>query len=60
MDNYPDLHAINSSICEQYHSYLQKFCRSVTRMNQENFMRMMRVFIDLWNSDIHAKLTEFA
>lgn len=60
MSNYPQLHGINSSVCEQYHSFLSAFCASATQMKQSTFMRFMRCWIDLWNFDVFETLTRLA
>lgn len=56
MSNYPALHGVNSSCCEQYHSFLRRLKRSATNMNQPNFMRLMRSFVNLWNGNVCEKM----
>lgn len=51
MDNYEDLHGLNSSIAEQYHSYLRRLREMAKHMRLDHFMLLLRVFINLWNVD---------
>jgi hypothetical protein len=37
-------------VCEQYHSFLSWVLRSATHMRQDNFMRLLRLAVDLWNT----------
>ena len=57
MDNYEDLHGLNSSICEQYHSYVRRLREMAKHMRLDHFMMLLRVFVNLWNAD---KLTDLA
>jgi hypothetical protein len=54
--NYPALHGVNSSCCEQYHSYISRLRRSATHMKQSTFMQFLRAFVNLWNLKIVAKM----
>lgn len=51
MDNYEDLHGLNSSIAEQYHSYLRRLREMAKHMRLDHFMTLLRVFVNLWNAD---------
>jgi hypothetical protein len=51
MSNYPSLFALNSSICEQFHSYIRRFKSAATNMKMANFMRWLRLWVNVWNSD---------
>ena len=41
--------SFNTSICEQFNSYLQCVKASAKHMNQEHFVFYVQFFIDLWN-----------
>ena len=43
------LNSINSSICEQFNSYLQCIKSSAKQMSQEHFMFFLQYMIRLWN-----------
>jgi hypothetical protein len=51
MSNYPALYSFNSSICEQFHSFIRRFKAAATSMKMPNFMRWMRLWVNVWNSD---------
>ena len=40
---------INSEICEQFNSYIQKIKYSARSMNQSHFMFYLQFFIHSWN-----------
>ena len=48
--------AVNSSICEQFNSYIQKIKGSARLMSQAHFTLYLQYFIHLWNQ---AKLETF-
>jgi hypothetical protein len=41
--------SVNSSICEQFNSYIQKIKKSAKLMSQPHFMLYLQFFIHLWN-----------
>ena len=45
------LFGINTSICEQYHSYISRIRAAATGMKLGNFVRCLRMWVDLWNAD---------
>ena len=47
---------INSEICEQFNSYIQKIKYSARSMNQSHFMFFMQFFIHHWNVKKKKKL----
>jgi hypothetical protein len=51
MDRYHDLHGLNSSVCEQYHSYLRRVRELVKQMRLDHFMLIVRLFVNLWNAE---------
>jgi hypothetical protein len=51
MSNFPALYGLNSSICEQFHSFIRRFKTAATGMKMANFMRWLRVWVDVWNND---------
>jgi hypothetical protein len=51
MDRYEDLHGLNSSICEQYHSFLRRVREMVKHMRLDHFMLVLRLFVNLWNAE---------
>nr|XP_047123638.1 uncharacterized protein LOC124806623 [Hydra vulgaris]XP_047123639.1 uncharacterized protein LOC124806623 [Hydra vulgaris]XP_047123640.1 uncharacterized protein LOC124806623 [Hydra vulgaris] len=40
---------VNTSICEQFNSYIQKIKRSAKLMSQAHFMFYLQFFVHLWN-----------
>jgi len=59
MSNYTGLYGKNSSICEQYHAYLSRFRAAASGMKLANFVRWLRLWVDLWNADkVQAMLSE--
>jgi hypothetical protein len=57
MSNYPSLHGLNSSICEQFHSFIRRFKTAATGMKLANFMRWLRLWINIWNAEKHEQMT---
>lgn len=57
MDNYDELHHLNSSICEQYHAFLRRVREMVRFMRLDHFMTVLRLFVDIWNAE---KIAGFA
>lgn len=51
MDFYSELCGLNSSVCEQYHSYLSRVRETVKHMRQDHFMILLRTFINIWNAN---------
>ena len=47
--NLIHLNSVNSSICEQFNSYLQCIKSSAKQMSQEHFMFFLQYMIRLWN-----------
>ena len=47
--NLIHLNSLNSSICEQFNSYLQCIKSSAKQMSQEHFMFFLQYIIRLWN-----------
>ena len=45
---------INSEVCEQFNSYIQKIKFSARAMNQSHFMFYLQFFIHLWNEKKQA------
>ena len=56
MSNYTGLYGKNSSICEQFHAYLGRFKSAATGMKLCNFVRWLRLWIDMWNADKVEKM----
>ena len=47
--NLIHLNSVNSSICEQFNSYLQYIKNSAKQMSQEHFMFFLQYMIRLWD-----------
>lgn len=54
--NYMCLFGINTSICEQFHAYISRFRAAATGMKLANFVRCLRMWVDLWNAEKVAKM----
>lgn len=58
MDQYEDLHELNSSVCEQYHSFLASIRGMVKHMRLDHFMVVLRLFVNIWNAEKLAAAIE--